>query len=179
VIDRKACFLSLLAQAPVWLLELRVSQHFSTFYEPSVQAMDIQLGARHRRWTPAIHRAAQGRGRPRKLGGGNPTSGVGPEGGEPPRPCWVVTALNECGMRNGELNSLIPHSESHAPKRQDRSVRGNTRSGFSQRTTSAGSWFGQWSGDPARTTATNPIGKKTRVNRNFAACQSRSRSLDS
>ncbi len=73
----------------------------------------------------------------------------------------------------------IPHSESHGPKRQDRSVQGNTRPGFSQRTTSAGSWFGQWSGDPARTTATNPIGKKTRVNRNFAACQSRSRSLDS
>jgi hypothetical protein len=28
-----------------WLLELRVSQHFSTFYEPSVQAMDTQLNA--------------------------------------------------------------------------------------------------------------------------------------
>ena len=26
-----------------WLLELRVSQHFSTFYGPSVQAMDTQL----------------------------------------------------------------------------------------------------------------------------------------
>src|SRR5271166_3479719 len=39
-----------------WLLELRVSRHFSTFYGPSVQAMDIQLGARHRRWTPTIHR---------------------------------------------------------------------------------------------------------------------------
>src|SRR5271157_2759253 len=26
-------------------------------------------------------------------------------------PCWVVTALNEWGMRNGELNSFrIPHS---------------------------------------------------------------------
>jgi hypothetical protein len=37
-----------------WLLELRVSQHFSTFYGPSVQAMDTQLGARHRRWTPTI-----------------------------------------------------------------------------------------------------------------------------
>src|SRR5208283_2466338 len=53
--------------------------------------------------------AAQGRGRPRKRGS--------------PRPCWVVTALNEWGMRNGELNSFrIPHSESHAPKGQDRSV---------------------------------------------------------
>src|SRR5271157_1028393 len=39
-----------------WLCELRVSQHFSTFYGPSVQAMDAQLGARHRRWTPMIHR---------------------------------------------------------------------------------------------------------------------------
>ena len=28
-----------------WLLELRVSQHFSTFYEPSVQSMDTQLNA--------------------------------------------------------------------------------------------------------------------------------------
>ncbi len=28
-----------------WLLELHVSQHFSTFYEPSVQAMGIQLNA--------------------------------------------------------------------------------------------------------------------------------------
>ena len=45
VIDRKACFLSLLAQAAVWLLELRVSQHFSTFYGSSVQAMDTQLDA--------------------------------------------------------------------------------------------------------------------------------------
>src|SRR5271157_5615771 len=45
VTDREACFLSLLAQAPVWLLELRVSQHFSTFYGPFVQAMDTQLNA--------------------------------------------------------------------------------------------------------------------------------------
>jgi len=78
-----------------WARELRVSQHFSTFYESSVQAMDTQLNAlptlpvlawtvsgcmnsafldisqhftshlfrpwipisaRHRRWTPMIHR---------------------------------------------------------------------------------------------------------------------------
>jgi len=45
VIDRKACFLSLLAQATVWLLELRVSQHFSTFYGSFVQSMDTQLNA--------------------------------------------------------------------------------------------------------------------------------------
>src|SRR5271157_2032205 len=45
-------------------------------------------------------------------------------------PCWVVTALNEWGMRNGELNSFrIPHSESHTPKGQDRSVQGNALSG--------------------------------------------------
>src|SRR5271166_6625412 len=31
VIDRKTCYSSLLAQAAVWLLELRVSQHVSTF----------------------------------------------------------------------------------------------------------------------------------------------------
>src|SRR5208337_237475 len=35
---------------------LNISQHFSTFYGPSVQAMDTRLGARHRRWTPMIHR---------------------------------------------------------------------------------------------------------------------------
>ena len=70
VIDRKACFLCLLAQAilscqlsvvsyqigrlascPSWLrrqsgcLNSAFSQHFSTFYEPSVQAMDTQLKA--------------------------------------------------------------------------------------------------------------------------------------
>ena len=39
-----------------WLRELRVSQQISTFYGPSVQAMDTQLGARHRRRTPTIHR---------------------------------------------------------------------------------------------------------------------------
>ena len=38
------------------LCELRVSQHFSTFYGSFVQAMDTQLGARHRRRTPTIHR---------------------------------------------------------------------------------------------------------------------------
>src|SRR5271157_5406290 len=39
-----------------WLLELRVSRHFSTFYGPSVQSMDTQLGARQGRRTPTIHR---------------------------------------------------------------------------------------------------------------------------
>src|SRR5271165_3590049 len=41
-----------------WLLELRVSRHFSTFYGPSVQAMDTQLGARHRRPPPTIRRGS-------------------------------------------------------------------------------------------------------------------------
>ncbi len=39
-----------------WLCELRVSLHFSTFYGSSVQNMDTQLGARHRRRTPTIYR---------------------------------------------------------------------------------------------------------------------------
>jgi len=65
------------------------SRHFSTFYGSSVQAMDTQLDARHRRRTPTIHR------------------------------------------------------------------------GRAQRTISAG--------------APNPVGKKTRVNRNFAACQCEAR----
>src|SRR5271157_5642671 len=38
------------------LRELRVSQHFSTFYGSSVQSMDTRLGVRHRRRTPPIHR---------------------------------------------------------------------------------------------------------------------------
>ena len=68
VIDRKACFLSLLAQAAVWLLELRVSQHFSTFYGSSVQAMDTQLNARHRRGTPtSVVRGAWGVVREREV----------------------------------------------------------------------------------------------------------------
>jgi hypothetical protein len=41
------------------LRELRVSQHFSTFYGSFVQSMDTQLdtqlGTRHRRRTPTIH----------------------------------------------------------------------------------------------------------------------------
>src|SRR5271166_5138804 len=45
VIDRKACYLSLLAQAAAWLRDLRVSRHFSTFYGSSVQSMDTQLDA--------------------------------------------------------------------------------------------------------------------------------------
>ena len=40
------------------LFELRVSRHFSTFYGPSVQSMDTQLGARQRRRTPTIHRGS-------------------------------------------------------------------------------------------------------------------------
>jgi len=106
VIDRKACFLSLLAQAAVWLRELRVSQHFSTFYGPSVQSMDTQFGARHRRWTPAIHRAAQGRGGPRKRGGGNSTSGVGPEGGEPPPPVLGCYGPERMGNAEWEIEFI-------------------------------------------------------------------------
>ena len=40
LIDREARFLSFLARAAVWLCRLRVSQHFSTFYEASVRIMD-------------------------------------------------------------------------------------------------------------------------------------------
>jgi len=76
VTDRKACFLSLLAQAPVWLIELRVSQHFSTFYGPSVQAMDTQLNARRRRWTPTVHR-----GRARRTVSAGSFAEVGPQAG--------------------------------------------------------------------------------------------------
>ena len=35
---------------------LDISQHFSTFYGPSVQSMDTQLGARQGGPTPAVHR---------------------------------------------------------------------------------------------------------------------------
>src|SRR5208337_3109180 len=46
-----------------WLRELRVSQQISTFYGPSVQTMDAQLGARQRGWSPTIHRGREGRAR--------------------------------------------------------------------------------------------------------------------
>src|SRR5271166_2423504 len=78
VIDRKACFLSLLAQAAVWLLELRVSQHFSTFYGPSVQSMDTQ-----------VTRQRSGTGRPS-------VEGDGPVR----RPC-----LNHCNKSDRKENS--------------------------------------------------------------------------
>ena len=38
------------------LRELRESQHFSTFYGPSVQAMDTEPGVRQGGRTPAVHR---------------------------------------------------------------------------------------------------------------------------
>ena len=37
---------------------LDISRHFSTFYGPSVQAMDTQLGARQRRRPPTVHRGS-------------------------------------------------------------------------------------------------------------------------
>src|SRR5271166_2770872 len=64
------------AQWPVssgrfWLFELRVSRHFSTFYGSSVQTMDTEPGAWHRRWTPMIHR-----GRARRTIAVRPTGGL-------------------------------------------------------------------------------------------------------
>ena len=38
------------------LCEFRESQHISTFYSPSVQAMETRLGARQRRRPPTVHR---------------------------------------------------------------------------------------------------------------------------
>src|SRR5271165_3302254 len=38
------------------LCEFRVSQQISTFYGPSVQAMETRLGARQRRRPPTVHR---------------------------------------------------------------------------------------------------------------------------
>ena len=40
------------------LCELRVSQQISTFYGPSVQAMETRLGARQRRRPPMVHRGS-------------------------------------------------------------------------------------------------------------------------
>ena len=56
-----------LNHARFWLGELRESQHFSTFYGPSVQSMDIRLGARQGRRAPTVHR---GRAR-RTISAGN------------------------------------------------------------------------------------------------------------
>ena len=40
------------------LWEFRVSQQISTFYGPSVQAMETRLGARQQRWPPTVHRGS-------------------------------------------------------------------------------------------------------------------------
>jgi len=50
--------LPVLAQGVSGCLNSAFSRHFYTFYEPSVQAMDTQLGARHRWRTPTIHRGS-------------------------------------------------------------------------------------------------------------------------
>src|SRR5271166_2308144 len=41
-----------------WLLELRVSRHFSTFYGPSVQTMDTQLSATSTADPPTIYQGS-------------------------------------------------------------------------------------------------------------------------
>jgi len=115
-----------------WLLELRVSQHFSTFYGPSVQAMETQLGARHRRPPPTIHRGRAQR-----------TISAGSWFGQwPPYPPSSATAALPAPDR-WRVTWRPPLSRMAGP------------------------------GDPARTSAINPRGKETCVNRNFAACQAR------
>src|SRR5208283_26596 len=51
------------------LRELRESQHFSTFYGPSVQALDTEPGVRQGRRTPAFHRDRAPRLTPHISGG--------------------------------------------------------------------------------------------------------------
>src|SRR5208337_4835842 len=68
------------------LRELRESQHFSTFYGPSVQSMDTQLGVRQGRWTPA--------GSPR-------SSSTFREGGLEGRREWNPRSPGEPGPRRG------------------------------------------------------------------------------
>src|SRR5208337_2441985 len=55
VTDRKACFLSLLAQAPVWLLELRVSQHFTVhLFRPWIPSSARDIDGEPRRSTEVV-----------------------------------------------------------------------------------------------------------------------------
>ena len=75
-----------------WARELRVSQQISTFYEPSVQAMDTQLNARHRRWTPTSVMACGSVGRERSQRLGGQCSGRRCDGSVPPFHC--STALS-------------------------------------------------------------------------------------
>ena len=97
VIDRKACFLSLMAQAAVWLRELRVSQHFTAhLFRPWIPSSARDIDGGPRRFTERPKDGAD----PASRAGGTPRVGVGPEGGEPLRPCWVVTALNEFRIPN-------------------------------------------------------------------------------
>jgi hypothetical protein len=140
-----------------WLCELRVSQHFSTFYGPSVQAMDTQLGARHRRWTPMIHR---GRAR-RTISAG---SWFGQWSPDPPSSAtaalpapdrWRVTWRPPLSRMAGPGD---PRRTSPRPSARHLETSGRPNGGV---------------GRPCPTSAINPRGKETCVNRNFAACQAR------
>src|SRR5271157_5044274 len=157
VIDRKACYLSLLAQAAVWLRELRVSRHFSTFYGSSVQSMDTQLDALP--ILPVLAGGVSGCVNSAFLGlfstfYGSSVQSIDTQLGARPRR-RTLTIHRGSGQRTIALRPTVVSR-----------LRANGRGLRDRRSRRTGG-----SGDPARTSAINPRGKKTYVNRNFAACQ--------
>src|SRR5271157_5246833 len=159
VIDRKACYLSLLAQAAVWLRELRVSRHFSTFYGSSVQSMDTQLDALP--ILPVLAGGVSGCVNSAFLGlfstfYGSSVQSMDTQLGARPRR-RTLTIHRGSGQRTIALRPTVVSG-----------LRSNGRGLRDRRSRRTGG-----SGDPARTSAINPRGKKTSVNRNFVACQHR------
>src|SRR5271157_3620990 len=157
VIDRKACYLSLLAQAAVWLRELRVSRHFSTFYGSSVQSMDTQLDALP--ILPVLAGGVSGCVNSAFLGlfstfYGSSVQSMDTQLGARPRR-RTLTIHRGSGQRTIALRPTVVSR-----------LRANGRGLRDRRSRKTGG-----SADPARTSAINPRGKKTCVNRNFAACQ--------
>ncbi len=133
------------------------SRHFYTFYGPSVQAMATQLGARHRWWTPMIHR-----GRARR----------------------TISAGSRFGQWSPDLPPVLCDRSSPSPQPLARHVEtsaqpnGGSRRSSPNESPTVGASPGKppvgrtaGSGNPFRTSAINPRGKETCVNRNFAACQ--------
>ena len=140
-----------------WLLELRVSRTFLDQLRPQLFRPWIPNSARHRRWTRMIHR---GRAR-RTISAG---SWFGQWSPDPPSSAtaalpapdrWRVTWRPPLSRMAGPGD---PRRTSPRPSARHLETSGRPNGGV---------------GRPCPTSAINPRGKETCVNRNFAACQAR------
>jgi|SRR5271157_453449 len=166
VIDRKACFLSLLAQAAVWPPELRVSRTFldqlrPQLFRPWIPSSSVTAGfsvpdRRRVNWRPPVSRTA-GSGDPRR------------------------TSLTRLRIRLESLtyNAFLSFRSNAQFGARHRWRTPTIHRGRAQRTSSAGSWFGQGSPDPRRTKQIRSDRSRDQraVKTNFAACHPPSPSL--